>query len=153
MNPVYIALSVISEAALKSTMRARLSEAGHKVVEVGNLRQAQALITNGLVPDLILLEFRRSGPESGKQIDRFLKLAKATPVIALLEHGNEEMRACVDAAGISFCSTTDSAQDEIGKVLAHLREAGSHSTQGLAGEAIRGAISNQECSSEKVCME
>ncbi len=153
MNPVYLALSVISNADLKSSMRARLTEAGHKLVETGSLRQAQALMTNGFVPDIILLEWRRNGCESGKQIKRFLKLAKRAPVIAMSEHDNEEMRGDVDAAGISFFSTTDSAVDEIGRVLARLREAGSQPTQGLAHPVVRGLTSNQDCTSGKVFIE
>ena len=56
-------------------------------------------------------------------------------------------------AGDSFCSTTDSAVNEIGPVLARLREARSQPTQGLADEAVKGVTSSQEFTSGKVFIE
>ncbi len=75
MGPLLVVLTVIRDAATRSLVRMVLEGAGHRVIESSGCSQAQLLLTNGLDPDLLLLE---SVPPSSSETEQFRQLLKNT---------------------------------------------------------------------------
>jgi DNA-binding NtrC family response regulator len=64
-----LVLTLVRDAETRSKVGALLEESGHRVIEVGGYFQAELLLTNGLQPDLVLIDFSHAEDESAKFYD------------------------------------------------------------------------------------
>ena len=79
MKPLLLVLSVIRSAEMRSSLTKILEAAGHRVVQTHGFSQARLLLSNGLGPDLVLVE---SPSESSDRAECkvFLQSARSAPV-------------------------------------------------------------------------
>ena len=77
MSSFLLVLAVVQELEVRSLARTAWNNAGHRVIECDSYRQAEALLRNGLCPDLMLL-----GPPSSDPIEQAhcFELVKSAPV-------------------------------------------------------------------------
>ena len=71
MKSFLLVLTLIRNAETRSKVRALLEESGHRVIEVSWYVQAELFLTNGLQPDLVLIDVSRADShDSAKFYDR-----------------------------------------------------------------------------------
>ena len=73
MRPMLLVLSVIRNAETRSLVNLTLKGAGHRVVESDGYAQAQLLLSNGLSPDLLLVESTATSAYETALCRQFLK--------------------------------------------------------------------------------
>ncbi|HLY40571.1 MAG TPA: sigma-54 dependent transcriptional regulator [Terracidiphilus sp.] len=69
MKPLFLALTALRSPAIQSIVKQSLNEAGHRVVESPVFESAYALLTNGLSPDLLIVESSGKGEDWQKLTD------------------------------------------------------------------------------------
>ena len=74
MSALLLVVAVVENSELRSNLRMVLERAGHRLVECDSFEQAQALLSNGLSPDLLFL-----GCESGTSTENARWLMKSAP--------------------------------------------------------------------------
>ena len=88
MRSLLLVLTVIRNAETRLTVRKMLEGLGHRVTDAAGFPQAQALLANGFVPDLLMIE-----SPSGSQIETAklrLFLRNASPIPQCLMMGSAE---------------------------------------------------------------
>lgn len=102
MKKLLLVLTVIRKAEIRSLVRIVLEDAGHRVIESPGCSQAQALLENGLRPDLVVLE--SSAADIASEPHRCLTHLTARQHVCLI-------------VGLADCSSAESALSE---AAAHL---------------------------------
>jgi len=68
-----LVLSVIRNSESRSFIKTVLEDAGHRVIESSGFAQTQSLLSNGLNPDLLLLEYSPATSQDADHLERLLK--------------------------------------------------------------------------------
>lgn len=96
-----LVLSVIRNAETRSFVKMVLEGEGHRVIEPSGCPQAQTLLSNGLDPDLLLVESPLAGPSETAQFHQILRSAPADSICLVTGMADQGLRAEVSALGIS----------------------------------------------------
>src|ERR1700691_2796988 len=75
VRPLLVIVTVIRSHETRSLVKTVVECAGHAVIESGGYMQAALLLSNGLVPDLILVDSTPTGPVEVGQLSKLLKSA------------------------------------------------------------------------------
>lgn len=100
MNSFLLVLAVIQKTDTRSLVKEVLEGAGHRVIEADGYRQAQLLLGNGIVPDLLLVA---CSPATQAELVQCQELLRSTPpdkVCLVAGIGAERLREEADAFGI-----------------------------------------------------
>lgn len=100
MTPFLLVLAAVQKAETRLLVKKVLEGAGHRVIEVEGYGQAQLLLSNGLSPDLVLLECSSSSLIDVEQRQRLLSSTSADRVCLIAGIGEEKLRAEASALGI-----------------------------------------------------
>jgi two-component system, NtrC family, response regulator AtoC len=95
-----LVVAVVQEVEVRSFARMACERAGHRLIECDSYRQAQALLNNGLSPDVLLLGAPTSDPIEALQCSAFLKSAPVDKICILAGLGGELLNK--QAAGLGI---------------------------------------------------
>src|SRR5579863_1208397 len=100
VKPTLLILSVLRFAETRSLLTSSLESAGHKLVHAASCEQSQILLSNGLDPDLVIVE---SSP-AARFSDLFDTVQAASRSVVCLVHGpgDEQIKNQAAALGISL---------------------------------------------------
>lgn len=100
MNPFLLVLCVIRHAETRSLAKMVLEGAGHRVIDAADPARARLLLSNGLDPDLLLVESEAG--ESAENLDFFCLLAQARSSGVCVIVGAGEQRVRQEAAELGI---------------------------------------------------
>ena len=92
MKDYLLALTVVTAADIRNSVRTVLEDEGHRVVQSGSFEQAIFLLQNGLQPDLVFVDTDRSHPEENHQYQQLAQLARAESICLILGPGDQEIQ-------------------------------------------------------------
>jgi len=100
VKPLLLVLSVIRHAETRSVVTSILEEAGHRVVLASGCSQAQTLLSNGLCPDLVVVESWSAGIPETSQYRELLGSAPARSFCIISGIAEEAFRSEAIELGI-----------------------------------------------------
>jgi two-component system, NtrC family, response regulator AtoC len=86
VRSILLVLSVLRSTEAQSLLSAAAGSAGHKLVQASSSEQAHILLSNGLEPDLVILE---ASDATSLDLDGILRLAKNSSVCLVCEPGTK----------------------------------------------------------------
>lgn len=99
MSPFLLVVVVVPNIETRSLVRKAFESAGHRLIECDSCQQVQQLLSNGLCPDLLLID-GSSGPFDTAQLRELLKSAAADKISLIYGSGDESLRKEALALGI-----------------------------------------------------
>ena len=100
MRPLLLVVTVIRNAETRSLVRLVLEGAGHRVIESDGCPQAQALLSNGLHPDLLLVESTQAGGAEAEPYHQLLSSAPRQSICLIMGIGDQGARKQASGLGI-----------------------------------------------------
>ena len=100
MNSFLLVLAVIQKTDTRALVKEVLEGAGHRVIEADGYRQAQLLLGNGIVPDLLLVACSPATEAELVQCQQLLRSNPPDKVCLVAGIGAEKLREEADALGI-----------------------------------------------------
>ena len=100
MKQLLLVLTVIRNPETRSLVKVVLQGAGHRVIESGEFSQAQSLLSNGLAPDLLLIESTPQGPSETVHFRQLLKSASKQNICLLMGMAEHTIRKEASDLGI-----------------------------------------------------
>jgi two-component system, NtrC family, response regulator AtoC len=98
VKSLLLVLSVVRHSGTRSFITSVLEAAGHRVIESEGYAQAESLLTNGLDPDLLLIEATSVNPNDKLEYVRLLKSAPTRNVCLVMGAADQWLRR--EAAGL-----------------------------------------------------
>ncbi len=130
MKPFLLVLTSVSDSFLQAQINTQCLEAGHRIVEAGNLRQAHTLMSNGLNPDLLLIQQQSTSPSAKAQLRRLLAKMRTAPVALIAPGSDVGWQKEMEAGGVAHFFPEPPTPHEIESLL--------HSVQlGKTEESLR----------------
>jgi two-component system, NtrC family, response regulator AtoC len=100
VRPLLLVLTVIRNAETRSTVRKMLESLGHRVTDAAGFPQAQSLLSNGFVPDILLIESASTVQIEAGKLRLFLRNAPAIPTCLIAGPTENALRNEVPEFGI-----------------------------------------------------
>jgi two-component system, NtrC family, response regulator AtoC len=113
VRPLLLILSVIQNAKSRAFARTVLEGAGHRVIEAAGSSQANALLSNGLDPDLLLCEVSPASSSETSQFLQYLKFAPAEKICLITRLSDQRILAEAAALGIKRTLTMPLMREDI----------------------------------------
>ena len=117
MKSFLLVLTVIRNAETRSIVRKMLEEAGHRVTQASGRSQAQSLLDNGFVPDLVLFEAAPTCENEAAELRAFL--LGVAPISTCLIVDAVEMRSHQEKFATAFL-TKPVKRDELESLIESL---------------------------------
>jgi two-component system, NtrC family, response regulator AtoC len=117
LRPFLVVVTVIRNVDTRSLVKAVVEGVGHRVIECGGYLQALLLLSNGLDPDLLLLE---STPADGCEAAHLSKLLKSSPAektCVALGIDDRCLRAEAAQLGIKYLLTTPATLSDLESII------------------------------------
>ncbi len=127
MKSLLLILTAIDDSNRQTKVNAQLRASGHRVIEAGSFKQAQALIGNGLQPDLLFLDAMSTDVAATVQVRRLLKKAQHIPMAVIAEPEAMQWRKELESLGASFFVSGALAQEDIEFIMRSIIQAKSDS--------------------------
>lgn len=102
MKPLLLVLTVVRNPETRTLVRMVLDGAGHRVIESSGYPQAQSLLSNGLEPDLVLVEAAPERPSETLQNLRLLKGAPNHSICLIMGMAEQRLRKEASEHGIKY---------------------------------------------------
>lgn len=100
MSPFLLAVAVVQNTETRSLVNMVFEGWGHRLIACDSCQQANALLGNGLSPDLLLVACSSTDPLEIAQCRRLLRSAPADRICLIAGPGKEELRKEAIALGI-----------------------------------------------------
>ena len=117
MRQLVVALTVIRNTEMRSLVKVVMEGAGHRVIEAGGYQQAQLLLSNGLVPDLLLVESTPAPATDTAQLCELLNCAPMQNVCLILGIGEQTLREKASELGIEHILTKPVTRYDLESVI------------------------------------
>lgn len=117
MKSLLLVLTAIDDSNRQAKVNAQLGASGHRVIEAESIKQAQTLISNGLRPDLLVLDAISTDVAATAQVRRLLKKAQRIPVALIAEPEAMQWRKDLESLGASFFLSGALAHEDIEFIL------------------------------------
>jgi two-component system, NtrC family, response regulator AtoC len=124
VRPLLLILSVIQNAKTRAFARMILEGAGHRVIEAAGSSQANALLSNGLDPDLLLCEVSPANSSETSQFRQYLKFAPAEKIFLITRLSDQRIVAEAAGLGIKSILTMPLMREDIELAVESLTLAG-----------------------------
>ncbi len=124
VRPLLLVLTVIEDPNSRAIAKIALEGAGHRVVAVERIAQAQALLSNGLDPDFLLCEGFGLNSSSTDPIRALLEFAPASRICVIADIHSKVLREKTSQLGIRHFITkplTRGDLDSLVDTLNHLQ--------------------------------
>ena len=92
-------LIVDDEALIRWSMSETLAQAGYQVSEAGNAKETLQCLAAGLVPDVILLDYRLPDSADLRLLETIRRVVPKSPVVMMTAYGTPAMQAEALALG------------------------------------------------------
>ena len=102
---------------MRSLVKVVMEGAGHRVIEAGGFQQAQLLLSNGLVPDLLLVESTPAHAADTAQLCELLNCAPMQNVCLILGIGEQALREKASELGIKHLLTKPVTRYDLESVI------------------------------------
>jgi len=122
VSPFLLVLAVVQKAETRSFVKKVLEDAGHRVIESEGYGQAQLLLSNGLLPDLVLLECSPASSIEVAQCQQLLRSTSAERICLIAGMGEEKLRAEASELGIRHILSNPVTRCEIELMLEGLSQ-------------------------------
>jgi two-component system response regulator AtoC len=132
VRPLLLILSVIQNAKTRAFARMVLEGAGHRVIEAAGSSQTNALLSNGLDPDLLLCEASAVDSSETSQFHQYLKFASAEKICLITRLSDQRILAEAAEVGILRTLTMPLTREDIESAV---------ELRALASEQVRAARS------------
>jgi len=126
VNPLLLVLTDIQNAKARATVKMVLEGAGHRVIEAGGGAQVNALLSNGLDPDLLLCEASPVKSTETPQFRQFLKFAPADRICLVTKMSEQGLRREAAELGIKRTLAMPVTREDIESVIESLTPAMAH---------------------------
>jgi two-component system response regulator AtoC len=157
VKPLLLVLTAVSDSVLQAQINTQCLEAGHRVVEVGNLRQAHTLMNNCLNPDLLLIQQQSTSPSAKAQLRRLLAKMRTTPVALIAPGCDVRWQKEMEAVGVTHFFPEPPTPHEIESLLhsVHLGQASEslHSREANGASSLEPKASGGNSAPSKFCIE
>ena len=100
MSSFLLVLAVVQELEVRSLARSACERSGHRLIECDSYRQAQALLSNGLSPDVLLLGSPTADTAEAAQCSQFMKCAPVDKICIIAGLGGDFLRKQAAEAGV-----------------------------------------------------
>ena len=117
MKPTLLILSVLRSAETRSLLNDVLESAGHKLVHASGCEQSQILLSNGLEPDLVIVE---SSSAAGSDLYDTLQAASRSAVCLVCGPGEEQIKNQALTLGITLFLERSLAGSDVSRMLEQL---------------------------------
>lgn len=122
MRSLFLVLCVRRSTTICSSLSGAIESAGHKLVYASGCEQAQVLLSNGLAPDLVIIE--SSACESPSDLPAILRASGKTAVCLLYGRDEQQLRNRAAALGVSLFLERPAAQGDVLAMLGRLGDCG-----------------------------
>ena len=125
-----LVVTVIRNAETRSLVRMVLDGVGHRVIESSGYPQAQSLLSNGLSPDLLVLE---SSPASPRETAEYRQLLKSTPkdrICLIMRMHEQGLREEAFELGIKHCLMKPLTSRDLESMVDELQCSSAHECSG-----------------------
>lgn len=120
MRSLQLVLTVLRNPETRTLARVVMEGAGHRVIESGGSMQAQALLRNGLKPDLILVECVPGTLAELVDSRQFAKSASAACTCLVTGEADQDVRKRATKMGIQSFLTTPVTRESLESLIAGL---------------------------------
>jgi two-component system, NtrC family, response regulator AtoC len=90
VKSLLLVLTVIRSTETRSMVRRTLEEVGHRVIEANGYSQVQSLLSNGLIPDLLLIESTAANETGASELRLLLRNAAAIATCLIVESAEQQ---------------------------------------------------------------
>lgn len=126
MTPLLLVLTAIQNAKARATVKMVLEGAGHRVIDAGGGAQVNALLSNGLDPDLLLCEASPVKSTETPQFHQFLKFVAADKICLITRMSEQGLRREAAEFGIKHILTMPVTREDVESVVESLTRAKAH---------------------------
>ncbi len=126
MRPLLLVLTVIRNAETRSSVRLVLEGAGHRVIESDGCPQAQALLSNGLHPDLLLVETMPAGRAEAEPYSQLLSSAPRQNICLVMGIGDQAARKQASELGIQHFLVKPVTRGDVESMVDELSHPAAH---------------------------
>ncbi len=123
MKALLLVLTHIQNAKARATVKMVLEGAGHRVVEAGGRAQVEALLSNGLDPDLLLCEASLAKSSQTPSFRQFLEFAPADKICLVTRMSEQGLRRDAAELGIKRNLTMPVTREDVEAVIESLTPA------------------------------
>ena len=123
MKSLLLVLAVIRHAETRVFIKSVLEDAGHRVIEADGYPQAESLLSNGLEPDLLLIESTSLNPTEKLEYLGLLKRARRLDVCLIMGAADQRLRQEGVSLGIKQFLMRPVTRGDIETVLDQLEHA------------------------------
>lgn len=123
MKSLLLVLAVIRHAETRVFIKSVLEDAGHRVIEADGYPQAESLLSNGLEPDLLLIESTSLNPTEKLEYLGLLKRARRLDVCLIMGAADQRLRQEGVSLGIKQFLMRPVTRGDIETVLDRLEHA------------------------------
>ena len=113
MKPLLLVLTDIQNAKARATVKMVLEGAGHRVIEANGSAQVDALLSNGLDPDLLLCEASPVKSSQASPFCQFLKFAPADKICLITKLSECGLRREAAELGIKRALTMPVTREDV----------------------------------------
>jgi two-component system, NtrC family, response regulator AtoC len=135
VKPFLLVLTNIQNAKARFTVRMALENAGHRVIEAAGNTQVNALLGNGLVPDLVVYEASSVSASGAAQFRQFLNIAGGQRICLIAKLSEQRLRREAADFGIDRTLTIPVTREDVEAVLESLTPVDGKICAELAGAA------------------
>jgi len=130
VRSLLVVLSVIRNPETRSFFRLVLEGAGHRVIDSPGYTQALSLLSNGLGPDLLLVESAPADPTETQQYLQLMKSAPKNRICLIMGISEQGLRKEASELGIKYVLTKPLTRGDIETLLGELNPASVNGTHG-----------------------
>jgi two-component system, NtrC family, response regulator AtoC len=132
VRPLLLVLSIIQDVKVRTFVRMVLEGAGHRVVDATGVAQAHSLVSNGLEPDVLLLEVSTPASSAAPEYQQFLPLVSSGRLCLITRMSEMGLRDEASASGIRHFLTKPVTRfdlETLMNVVSHCEARGNSSLQ------------------------
>jgi two-component system, NtrC family, response regulator AtoC len=117
VKPFLLVLTNIQSSKARFTVKMVLEGAGHRVIEAAGNAQANALLSNGLDPDLVVYEASSVSASGAAQFHQFLNFAGGQRICLITKLSEQRLRREAAEFGIERTLTIPVTREDVEVVL------------------------------------
>ena len=122
MTKPLVVLTISPNAETRSIARLVLKEEGHRVIDSDGYAPAKSLLSNGLNPDLLLVESWGAGSSEMLQLDQLLTMTFTDRVCLVLGMGEQSLRVQAHELGIKHFLVRPVTRSDLESIVSSLNQ-------------------------------
>jgi DNA-binding NtrC family response regulator len=132
VRSLLLVLGVIQDPKTRALVKLALEDAGHRLIEAGGSAQADALLSNGLNPDLLLCDVSPHSSSDAAEYRQFLPHFPAQNICLITRMGEQGLRIEASRLGIRYFLNKPVTRGDLESVVDSLISSKTQSSDGSA---------------------